>query len=158
MKLTKKEQVQNLADEAAIRNLVARFADACIVADYDAFKSLWAAHGKWTIHEPFLTSAEGIQNIDAMVRNLRKGREFFVQFALSGVIKLKGAKATARWVMHEVSKGPDDKYYNNYAIYTDVIKKIKGQWRFVQRDYHYMWIDTGAFPGDVFALPAGIQK
>jgi hypothetical protein len=147
------QRLQDLEDEAAIHSLVARFADACIVADYEEFKTLWATNGKWTIHEPFLASSEGIQKIDEMLRGLRKGREFFVQFVHSGVIKLKGDKATARWVMHEVSKGPGDVYYNNYAIYIDSLQKSEGKWQFVKRDYHYMWLDTGAFPGAVFALP-----
>jgi hypothetical protein len=148
------QRLQAIEDEAAIRSLVARFADACIVADYEEFKSLWHASSKWTIHEPFLSIAEGIQKIDEMLRYLRKGREFFVQFVHSGVIEFDGEKATARWIMHEVSEGPGEVYYNNYAVYIDSMQKTEGQWQFVQRDYHYMWLDTGAFPGNVFALPS----
>jgi hypothetical protein len=88
-----------------------------------------------------------------MLRSLRKGREFFVQFVHSGVISLNRDTATARWVMHEVSKGPGNVYYNNYAIYIDSMQKTEGQWQFVQRDYHYMWLDTEAFPGNDFSLP-----
>jgi hypothetical protein len=147
------QRLQDLEDEASIRLLAARFSDACIVADYEAFKTLWSRAGKWTIHEPFLASAEGIQKIDEMLRSLRKGREFFVQFVHSGVISLNRDTATARWVMHEVSKGPGNVYYNNYAIYIDSMQKTEGQWQFVQRDYHYMWLDTEAFPGNDFSLP-----
>lgn len=89
--------------------------------------------------------------------NLRKDREFFVQFAHSGVIKLNGDKATARWIMHEAAKGPGENYYNNYAIYIDSMQKIEGTWKFVQRDYHYMWLDLEAFSGKVFALSSDLR-
>ena len=45
-------------------------------------------------------------------------------------------------------------YYNNYGLYIDSMQKTDGEWHFVQRDYHYMWLDTGAFAGSIFALPA----
>ena len=146
-------RLQELEDEAAIRTLVARFADASVSADFDEFISLWSVDGKWTIHEPFFLTAEGIQNIDEMVRTLRTGRDFFVQFAHSGVIVLDGEKATARWIMQEASTGPGEHYYNNYAVYLDSLVKSDGRWQFASRDYHYMWLDSGPFPGDVFALP-----
>ena len=151
---TIEQRLQILEDESAIRSLVAKFADAGIFANYEEFKTLWAPNGKWTIHKPFFASAEGIQKIDEMLHFLEAGKEFFVQFVHSGVIKLNGDKATARWVMREASRGPGETYYNNYAVYIDSLQKIDGNWLFVQRDYHYMWLDTGPFPGDVFALPA----
>lgn len=52
-------RLQQLENEASIRNLVGQFADACMVADYDAFGRLWAIDGKWAIHEPFFLSSEG---------------------------------------------------------------------------------------------------
>lgn len=141
-----------LHDETAIHSLVARFADACIVEDYEEFKSLWSRDGKWTIHEPYLASSEGIEKIVEMMRSLRIGREFFVQFAHSGVVKLKGDKATARWVIHEVSKGPGEVYHSNYALYVDFLRKSKGKWKFVQRDNHYLWLDTAVFSGEARPL------
>lgn len=154
MKSKEELRVSALEDEAAIRTLVTRFADACIVADYDAFQSLWSANGKWTIHEPFFASGEGMEKIVEMMRMLRTGRSFFVQFAHSGVVMLEGDKATARWVMHEASKGPGEVHYNNYGLYVDILIKIDGRRLFTQIDYLYMWIDSGAFPGDAYVLPA----
>src|SRR5688572_13637740 len=122
-----KKRLEVLEDQAEIHALVARFADASVAADYDEFAGLWTTDGKWTIHEPFQASSEGVENIVEMMRSLRKGREFFVQFAHSGVIELKGKKATARWVMREVSKGPGEVYYNNYALYIDSLRKVERQ-------------------------------
>ena len=150
------ERLLKMEEEAAIRNLAARFADACMVADFETFKILWAPGGQWTIHEPFLMTAEGIESIDNMVRTLRKGRGFFVQFVHSGVISINGDTATVRWIMQEASKGPEEHYYHNYAVYMDNIVKTDGEWRFLSRDYHYMWLNTEAFPGNVFALPTEV--
>lgn len=150
---TIEQRLQQLEDESAIRNLVARFADAAMTADYEGFKTLWTDNGKWTIHEPFFTSAEGNQKIDEMLITLRTGRGFFVQLVHSGVVQLNDDNATARWIMRETSEGPGDAFYNNFAVYIDSLVKIDNEWKFAQRDYHYMWIDTGAFPGDIFELP-----
>ena len=147
------QRLLRLEDEAAIRSVVAKFADAAVVGDFMAFKTLWSDNGKWTIHEPFLMSAEGVEKIDEMLQMLRKGRTFFAQFVHSGVVHLNGDTATARWIMREASEGPGETYYNNYAIYIDALQKTGDRWVFVQRDYHYMWVDTGAFPGKVFDLP-----
>ena len=147
------QRLQDIEDDSAIRSLAARFADAAMMADYEEFSTLWTDKGKWTIHEPFYTSAEGVKAISEMLIALRTGKAFFVQFVHSGVIKLNGDRATARWIMREVSEGPGESFYNNYAVYLDTLVKSEGQWKFAQRDYHYMWVDTGAFPGAVFELP-----
>lgn len=155
-KISKKKQLKNLEDEAAIRALVARFTDALIVSDVEEFKTLWVKEGNWIIQHPNSQSSEGIGNISEMFIALKKQSDFIVQFAQSGVIKIDGDKATARWVVHEVSKGAGKTYHQNYGLYIDVMKKSKGKWRFVQRDYHFLWVNDLPFSGDLFTLPADI--
>ncbi len=46
------QRLQYLEDESAIRSLAARFANACIVADYEEFKSLWSVN-KGYMYEPY---------------------------------------------------------------------------------------------------------
>ena len=83
-----------------------------------------------------------------------EGKAFFVQFVHSGIIKVDGNKASARWIMQEAAEGPAEFYYDNYAVYMDTLEKHGDQWFFASRDYHYMWLNTHPFPGDVFDLPA----
>lgn len=154
--MTIEERLQRLEDEAEIRALVAQFADACTRADYESFGKVWSESGKWAIHDPFPLSSQGRKAIVNMMAGLREGREFFVQFPHSGVITIAGDKATARWIMHEASKGPGETYYNNYGLYTDALIKNEGKWEFAQRDYYYMYLDTGILPGDAFTLPPGL--
>src|SRR6266567_2863006 len=90
--LSKKKRLKNLEDEAAIRALVARFIDAFVVSDVEAFKTLWVKEGSWTIQHPNFHSSEGIDKISEMFIALKKESDFVVQFAQSGVIKLDGDK------------------------------------------------------------------
>jgi hypothetical protein len=69
-------RLKSIEDETAIRALVARFADACVTADYKAFERLWSEHRRWTIHELYLLSSKGVDDIVEMMANLRTDRDF----------------------------------------------------------------------------------
>ncbi len=80
------QRLQELEDDSAIRALASKFADAAMTAACKEFNALWSANGKWTIHELFFTSAEGIDKINEMLVTLRTGRSFFVQLVVEYVI------------------------------------------------------------------------
>lgn len=94
--LTVEQRLQRLEDDAAIRDLAARFADATTRADYDSFAALWAPDATFVINKPFFTTATGTEAILAMLHKLRDGRDFFVQFVNSGVLGIQDNHATAR--------------------------------------------------------------
>jgi len=149
------DRIQRLEDDAAIRDLVARFADICVRGDLEAFRKLWVSHGdrkpNWALTEPFEMSATGLDEIVAMCDKLRTSRGFFVQLVHSGVLDIKGNQATGRWILREVAKGPgEDVYYNNFSMYEDVVEKQGNQWYFVRRDYNYVFLDQDPFPGKIF--------
>lgn len=147
------EQIQRIHDEMSIRDLVARFANACSPPNYDAFARLWLPGEEnspsWSLSAPYATSVSGIDGIVALLQRLLGTRDFFVQFAHSGVVEIDGASATGRWIMHEVAKGPGKTYYNNYAIYDDEYTKLDGKWYFQSRSYTYMFLDSTPFGGEV---------
>jgi hypothetical protein len=152
------EQIQLLADELAIRNVVARFANVCSPPNYEMFAGLWVPDGQgatpalWTLTEPFPMSASGIEGITNMVKNLLETREFFVQMVHSGVVDITGDRASGRWIVQEVARGPGETYYNNYAIYEDVYQKVDGKWYFAERHYKYMFLNDSSFSGKSFTL------
>ena len=76
-------RLSRLLDESAIRSLIARFAEAANLADYDLFRACWAEDGDWMIPHPFEARAKGLDEIVGMLRTLREGKEFFVQMALA---------------------------------------------------------------------------
>ncbi|KAK5225386.1 hypothetical protein LTR47_009448 [Exophiala xenobiotica] len=146
-------QVQSIADEQSIRNLVARFANATAPVDYNAFAQLWlptqGGRATWTLSEPFAVTASGIPDIVAMLEKLLAERDFFVQMVHSGVLELNGDHATGRWICHEVAKGPGKTYYNNFAVYEDQYRKLNEKWFFARRDYKYMFLDSTPFNGNI---------
>ena len=148
------ERIQRVEDDLAIRDLIARFADTCTRGDLEAFSKLWTPPGNnkpiWTLSEPFPMSAAGIDEIMDMFRKLRDPRDFFVQLVHTGVLDIKGDRATGRWILREVAKGPGETYYNNFSQYEDVMEKLGGKWYFARRDYHYMFLDSEPFNGKVF--------
>ena len=140
-------------DEASIRNTIALFADSATRGDYDVFRSVWADDGEFEIGKsPHGQSASGAEDIVAMLRRLRTGRNFFVQFAVPGVIEINGDEATTRTFCHESASGPGEKYYRNHCVAFDRLKRSNDTWVFVSRSFQYLWLDTSPFSGDGFPL------
>ncbi|KAJ9644922.1 hypothetical protein H2204_001384 [Knufia peltigerae] len=159
---TNDQMIQRLTDESSIRDLVARFANACSPPDPSAFAKLWmpddlSTDGKtatWGCTEPFEVSVTGVSSIVALFEKLIEPWDFFVQLVHSGVVEIDydsttGTGATGRFIMREVAKGPNETYYNNFAIYEDQYTKINGKWYFASRHYKYMFLDSGSFGGNI---------
>jgi hypothetical protein len=140
--LTIEQRLQHLEDEAAIRDLAARFADAATRGDHVTIRSLFMPDGIFTIGEPFAV--------------------FFVQFVHSRLIQLDGNTASARWLLREVGLGPaksghGKSYYNNFGFFIDELEKVDGKWLFKTRTYPYLYLDTDPFTGRGVALNADIS-
>ena len=59
------------------------------------FRSMWTDDARLTSGEaPHGQSATGADNIVDMLRRLRAGKDFFIQFAVLGVIEIAGDEAT----------------------------------------------------------------
>lgn len=106
------ERIQRIEDEAAIRELVARFAYTTTNVDYPGFSQLWVSEGNhkplWVLSQPFEMSATGIREIVDMLHKLRDSRNFFVQMVHSGFVEVQGDHAIGHWILHEVAKGPGE--------------------------------------------------
>jgi hypothetical protein len=160
--LTIEQRLQHLEDEAAIRDLAARFADAATRGDHVTIRSLFMPDGVFTIGEPFAVTSRGVDEIGALIHKLRDGKDFFVQFVHSGLIQLDGNTASARWLLREVGlgpakSGPGKSYYNNFGFFIDELEKVDGKWLFKTRTYPYLYLDTDSFTGKGVALNADIS-
>ena len=107
--------ITRLLDEAAIRDTTARFADILMRADYEGFRTLWADDAEWVIGgsegQPFERRAKGADDIVSLFRDLWKGNDSFIHFALQGLIAINGDDATAQCLCHESARGPEERYY-----------------------------------------------
>lgn len=152
-------RIARLLDENDIRSVTARFANAAMRADYDAFRAVWAEDAHWTIGNPPRVFATGIDDIVAMLRKLRESKEFFVQFALQGSIEINGDEATSECLCHEAARGPDgSSYYRNHCVAFDQFKRTENGWVFTRRDFQYIWLDTSPFTGTGFPVPTALDK
>jgi hypothetical protein len=148
--------LNRLLDEAAIRDTTARFADILMRADYDSFRTLWADDAEWVIGgtdgQPFERRAKGVNDIVSLFRDLWKGNDSFVHFAVQGVIDVNGDDATARCTCHEQAQGPEGRYYRTHGVWADRLQRSTNGWVFTSRAYHYLWLDMSPFTGDTFAF------
>jgi ketosteroid isomerase-like protein len=153
--------ITRLLDEAAIRDATARFADVLIRADFDGFRALWAddAESEWVIGgpegQPFERRAKGVDDIVTLFRELWKGNDTFVHFAVQGVIEINGDYATSQCVCHESARGPESRYYRTHGVWSDRLRRSDDGWVFTSRRYRYLWLDLSPFAGDVFSIHPG---
>lgn len=69
-------RISRFIDEAAIRNVIARFADSATRGDYGMFRTTWADDAELVIGKaPRMQSATGVDDTVAMLRRLRTGRD-----------------------------------------------------------------------------------
>jgi ketosteroid isomerase-like protein len=144
--------IKRMLDETAIQRTTAQFADAATLGDYDSFRATWADDAVWTIGDPPRVTAIGIEDIVAMLRKLREPKDFFVQFALPGIIEVKGDTATARGLGHEAARASGDVFYRNHYMVFDRLHRVSDNWVFTSRTFKYIWLDTGPFGGQSFTV------
>ena len=145
-------RLRAVEDQLEILGLAARFSDAVNERNVEAFRGLWMSNRPiWEIGPPLQSRAEGIDQIVAMLRRLIQAEQYFMQMTHSGVIEIKGDQATARFVERERGRG-ESSYYDNLAVYEDVLVREAGGWRFAKRSYHYRFLDQNPFGGDAFPV------
>ncbi len=141
-----------LVEESLIQKQVARFADAVNRRDYDEFRSLWVEEGIWELKPPMNINVSGKDKIMETFTHLLDNWEFFVQMVHSGVIDIQGDRAEARWCMNEIGRNYEGKGFQNFGMYQDKLIKQDNQWLFVQRTYHFAYVDEPQLSGTAFSL------
>lgn len=147
-------RLRALEDELAIRSLATRFSDCANERDYDGFATLWTEDAIWEIGEPLPARAQGLPAIVEMLRRLLTLQRGFTQMTHSGVVRVDGDRAIARFVEREHGAG-ETTYYENRAVYNDALRRgADGTWRYTRRSYVGRILDDGPFGGKIFPLSA----
>jgi len=145
--------LRDVADRLEIEALRGEFSDAGMVSDYDRFASLFTNEGTWRmphINQEFV----GRYRIRAAIEHLRGHWEFAVQTPHPGTVRLDGDSATGRSYVAEVGRMRDGRSLVNYGVYHDQYERTADGWRFAERVYEVLYLDTSALAG---SAPAALR-
>lgn len=140
--------VERIAAELEIRDLVARYAAAVTTRDAATWAATWADDGEW---EVLGRSARGRQDVVALFEKLISGLPFVTQQASDGRIRVDGDRATGAWQITEFAKMPGGGSLLNLGTYDDECVRENGVWRFAVRRFRPLYIG----PPDLSGEPAG---
>jgi ketosteroid isomerase-like protein len=141
-----------VSDRAEICELVARFADAVNRLDLEQFESVWTPEATWIIDPPtdYRSSGTRAEITAGFNEGMRAHWKSFSQFVHGTVVDLDGDRAVARSYLSEIGipiEGGDERGYLNYGTYIDALERTPAGWRFRERHYRYLYLDSAALPG-----------
>lgn len=145
------QRLQTLEDQQCIQAMTGRFADAANRVDDDAFIALWAEDAVWRIGPPIDKQFTGHGEIrSAFLGLLCNAWEFFVQMPSAHEIEIDGNTARARSYVNEVARGKDGGGNYNLAVYEDDLIRTAAGWKFTERNYKVLYLDTSPLNGTAY--------
>ena len=133
--------LEKLIVQNGIEDLIARFDDAVIRYDREAFRDLWAPDGIWEISSPVPMRVQGHDAISAMLGKFHELNQFFFRSTSRPVIHAADGHATFRSPTIELARRDGGIGYANTALYYDEADFDGERWRFSRRFYQYLWVD-----------------
>ncbi len=140
-----------LLEEQAIRQLVARYADAVGRRDAKAWGETWTDDGVW---ELMGQRKEGREQVVKLWSAIMSGFEMVVQIPGSALIEVDGDRATGRWYMIEYIAGPA---MLNMGHYLDRYQKVRGEWRFAHRRFDVLYSGPPDLSGKPTPFPEDLK-
>jgi uncharacterized protein (TIGR02246 family) len=139
-----------VADELAIRSLVARYAEAVSAYDETMWAETWASEGQWLV---LGRSPTGREEVVKVWNELMSGFEFVVQQATSGHVTIEGDNATGRWQILEFGKMKNGTSMMNIGFYRDECVREDGAWRFARRAFSPLYVGPPDLSGGNLPFP-----
>jgi ketosteroid isomerase-like protein len=125
--------LQLLADELAIRNLAASYTDALNRGAIEEATATYADESAlYMLDRPVVA---GRQNITEWLRRTTDRYQWVVQLVHSGVVRIDGDTAHARWQVSETQIINDGSRRLIIGRYEDTVRRFPEGWRFVQRKF-----------------------
>ena len=147
-----------LADELAIRDLAARFADAINRRDRNAWSAAWADKARWIM--PDMTDLdsdllmEGHGEIVSGWVAAMQGYAFVAHMLHSGHVDwVEVDNATGRWYVSEIVEDHDGDRHHFYGVYNDRYTRQNGKWLFAERIFSMLYMGDAPWNGQAFAHP-----
>ena len=142
--------LQELGDRIAIRELADRYAVAVTTRDWASVADCFHTDADWAVPGVGL-AFEGREQIAAGIRGAVEPNQFHMLMPHAFVLdSLDAGRATARSVLHEVFQRPGgEDGAKVLGVYTDVIARRGGAWRFQSRRFDIYLMDASGLPGQV---------
>lgn len=139
-----------VADRFEIASLRGELGDAVMTRDYDRVESLFTPTG--VLRWPHIDKAfAGRDEIRAGIEWGQGLWEFFVQNSHPGTIRLDGDVAAGRAYVHEFGRMRDGSSHSNHAVYHDRYERTPDGWRFAERVYEILYLDSTPLGGNAHA-------
>jgi len=119
------------ATDNALRQLIARYCDAVVRRDAEAFGACWATDATWQLTKPIT----GRVAIVAAFRKLLTGFDWLVQSAPNAVFEVDEAAGagTGRVLINETFQSKQDGAGALVGMYHDRYQRVGNRWLFVER-------------------------
>ena len=130
-----------MSDEAQIRDLVSRYADAVCRRDKEAWAANWAEDCVWTL--PGAGETRGRDAVVALWVAAMSRFPFVAQLVSNGLVSVNGHTAEGRWYLTEHAKFADGGGNFSVGVYQDRYVHSAGRWLFAERHYTQLYNDEG---------------
>lgn len=144
--------LQNLADEMAIRDVVARFTDAVNRNDPAALAALFTDDGEWLV--PGMETTVGPAAAAEQIGGLRTMFPNLVQLLHSGHVVIDGDAATGVWYLTESAGTADGTALAFTGVYRDDLVRTDAGWRFSRRTFSFLYRGKVDLAGKWYPHPA----
>jgi hypothetical protein len=143
----------DVADELALRDLVAAFADVVNRMTPEELRNVFTPDGEWLVTG--WGEHRGHDAVVAFLAGLLERWSVIFHAVHSGRIELARDRARGRWYISEFGQLRDGTEVRFAGVYHDDYVRTRDGWRFARRRYDGMFARTGdgvrvtPFPGDV---------
>lgn len=127
------KHVDTVADELAIRRLVALYTDGVNQRDAHGWADVWSDDARWDLAGHIHKGRDAI--VARWKETLASYRSVF-QLTSDGVVTLDGDQATGRWYVHERNVRRDDSVMELWGWYDDRYVRTSAGWRVQSRVLH----------------------
>lgn len=134
-----------VADRVEIEALRGEYTDAVMMRDYDRLASLFTQDG--AVRMPHINAeATSREEIRAGIERLQGQLTYFVQNTHPGTIRLDGDTAHGRAYISELMHGAGGSQLN-YSVYHDRYRRTPDGWKFAERVYEVIYLDSTPLAG-----------
>jgi len=149
-----KQRIEAVADELAIRDLVAGYADAVIRNDPEAWSETWAEDATWIVGGQ---ATEGREAILAQWNGLMSLFEFITQLPQHGRVEIAGDCATGRWYVNELGRPHGGEPSLTLGVYHDRYARHGSRWQFQRRRFDLLYVGPPDLSGTTFPFPTDAE-